>query len=62
MDAVTSSVVLTKERSEVHYASYPHVFIEDSQEAPAQASRREQQYGTRAKALHSGFLQPQGRL
>ena len=35
MDETTSSVVLTHERCEVHYASYPHVFIEDSDEAPA---------------------------
>jgi hypothetical protein len=35
VDATTSSIVLTHERCEVHYASYPHVFIEDSDEAPA---------------------------
>lgn len=35
MNETTSSIVLTHERCEVHYASYPHVFIEDSDEAPA---------------------------
>jgi hypothetical protein len=35
MEQTTSSIVLTHERCEVHYASYPHVFVEDSDEAPA---------------------------
>lgn len=38
MDETTSSIVLTHERCEVHYASYPHVFIEDSGETPAALS------------------------
>lgn len=28
----TASVVITRERTEVHYASYPHVFVEDGGE------------------------------
>ena len=35
LEPTTSSVVLTRDRCDVHYARYPHIFVEDSEAAPA---------------------------
>lgn len=39
LDQTTCSVVLTHDRCDVHYAPYPHIFIEDSDAAPASVSQ-----------------------